>query len=310
LIVPAAPAVAQDSRAQPETIMFPFAPPTDVPIHYRVTKTASGPHAPPERVLEEDLTFRSSADGYLLEVRAVSVSVAGRKISPENAGLSPLPMPEIVSLWVPITLRLDSFGRAISISNWDQTREAIKLIPSRLAQSAPAAFRSRASEAATNAIQPILQLGDTAAWTFVAAEWPPVLTYGGSPFRIDEPMTVTSIYMAFDGTVPVRLIHDVSVSRHPDGGLVLDETQQPDQADFHAAVAQFYEGLAKSMSAQALAAKRANDSALKSNLRRTSTTHIETDSNGVLQSGYWEVRYQQADGIVASSEKVAFEKRP
>jgi len=279
----------------------------DVPLHFRVAKFEVGEHKQPDRVYDEELTYHATAGGYLLTIKTLSISVAGHVIRTPEAASVILPMPDIIELASPIALRLGPAGRTIMVDDWDNLRGSIHLLPVRLALSAPVAAQARVREAATNAIQPIISVDAVGAWNFLAAEWPPMLAYGGVQFPLDEALATANVHYLFDGAVPVKLSHEVWVTRRAAGGFALDEEQQPDQADFARAVSQFYDQLAKSMSPQTLAARRAIDADLQKDLVRTARIHVETDGAGAVESGYWEVTYTRADGTIAAGERVWFE---
>jgi hypothetical protein len=302
-------ALARQSRQQSEreTITVPFSPLLDTPLHFRIIKTEVGAHKPPDRVYDQELTYHATAGGYLLTVKTFSIWVNGQVFYPLDASSGFLPIADVISLASPITLRLGPTGRVIEVNDWDDLRNFIRHLPDRLAGTALVGARGRVRENATTAIQPIVQVDSVGAWNFLAAEWPPMLGFGGAQLPLDETLTTSNVHNLFDGAVPVKLNHQVRVTRRADGGLALDETQRPNHADFASAVSQFYDQLATSTSPKALAARRAIDADLRQDLVRTATTHVELDANGAFQSGYWIVTNQRADGTMETGERVSFE---
>lgn len=291
---------AQEAAPVPgERISFPFDPPLDQVLRYRVVKSGSGR---PAVALEQALTYRRIENGYLLEVATRKVVISGHTFTPESPGLMLIGPEETISLAAPITLRLDALGRVTAVDDWDKVKDTIRAMPDRIAAELPEADRDRMRDLIARSFDPVLQVSDKGAFALVAKEWPPMLTFNSAPFEIGKNVTSQSRYFLFDGQLPVSLQHNALVERTTDGGLVLTELQHTNTDEFREAWRRFSANMPVEM-----AARREADLRRMSELHRNSTTHVEVDSAGVLRRGYWEVRMVN-EGVIAEATRVEFER--
>jgi len=288
----------------PATVRVEFHPPLGKVFRYHVTKTTRAEISGPPTELDQELSFEQIAAGHLLHIGTTKIERGGQTFTPESAYTLMIPAEDAVSLLTPITLRLGPSGRIIAVHDWDKIRDVIRTIPDRVLPQLPESVRENARPRIESGLQGIIQVSDQGAVAFIAKEWPPTLTYGGATFEVGKTVTTTSSYYLFDGSVPVDLIHDVIVVPRAGGGLVLTETQHTDTESFASAIASY--AAQTPLPDQDEAARQANIARMRE-FERVSTTHLELDEDGVLLSGYWEVRMER-EGVVGESTKVTFER--
>jgi len=307
LLVPGSPALGQDAATTAgEQISFPFNPPLDQPMRYRVAKATVGTFALPGVELEQELTFHLAEGGYLLEIKTSKVVKAGRTYTPQNLDAIALGAGESIALAALITLRLSPSGHVTAVDNWDEVKATIGALPDRVAAQLPPAQRQRVREMIAGGVRQMMQTSDRGAIAFIASEWQPMLSYGLAQFELGKAATTRSQYNLFDAAVPVSAVHNVLVERAADGGLTLTDTQETDMEEFQAAQRQLMEQARASAPPELIAAREA-DLARMTGYHREGTTHLKVDQFGILESGFWEVRMER-DGNVGESTKVTFER--
>lgn len=128
LLLLAAPVLAQPPASTPspavpavDVLRVRFAPPLDQPIRYRLTFDEVDEGRPIKMVAIQEVRFARNGDGYLLELRWLTLNIDGQTFDMTRADL-PIP-PSLMLLFQPLTLELSGRGEILRIRDWNKVRQ-------------------------------------------------------------------------------------------------------------------------------------------------------------------------------------------
>lgn len=224
-----------------EELRLPFAPPTGVPLRYRIANDYEGPNAPVDSLAEQTLIFGTLPGGDL-QVTMVThtIAVAGKTYTPESE-LHELPLVGDAALLLgPIRFRLSPQGAIKRIENWDEYRENLRLMPA-IAVAGAETEREREAVRRAMGAETLPQPNPEAAAMASTPLWRQLFGYGGSAVVPGEKRAWSYEQPFLGGAAKLVIATELTVTPLPDGTTRLERTVVTDPVGFAEAAAPGWE---------------------------------------------------------------------
>jgi len=209
-------------------LLVPFAPPLGRDILYDLTITKTRPEKAPQKAeIRQSLRYERSGDGYVLEIRYLSVS-NGETVIDLTSGKPAAVVPaEMITYFEPVSFDLDADGSLVRVRNWDALKTRYATLPDRLVADRTAEEAAFIRNGVETMLRPILQMSAEAAINVVMKGWPSFLGFGGTELEDGVEYELESALPASILPFPIPVTIKSTLSRGEGGDLDYHQVSAP-----------------------------------------------------------------------------------
>lgn len=219
---------AKADGTAPALLTIPFAPPLGRDILYDLTITKSRPDKPSQKAdIRQSLRYERSGDGYVLEIRYLSIATGGTVID-LTSGKPDAAMPaEMITYFEPVSFDLDSEGSLVRVRNWDALKSRYATLPDRLVAGKTPEEAAFIRNGVETMLRSILQMSAEAAVNLVMKGWPSFLGFGGTELEDGVDYELESVLPASVLPFPIPVTIKSTLTRGEGGDLDYHQESAP-----------------------------------------------------------------------------------
>lgn len=203
----------------------PFSPPVNEPLHYRITRSFEGVHAPLAYVTDQILTFSAGiGDGWQLKIETRSVTAGGKTFTPTSDFAQMLVQDHVTWLHAPMTVELAANGSLLRMADWQSYGQGLTklpiVIPARSANGDP-----QSRSAMKKMIQDTLRqfaAGPAERAISLATPWNDLLGYGMREYTPGTAREWSTMETFMKGEAVVTYDGKTTFTPQTDGGMVVE----------------------------------------------------------------------------------------
>lgn len=291
---PSYPAHASENPDAPY-IEIPFDPPTDAPLRYRLVNERIADGKTRTGILDQELRYRPTQDGYELTITTLSMSDGDHVITPQTVVDNPATA-EMLAMLAPVTIALDADGAALHIVDWNAHRQRLARIPRLMSELDPANAGEDGEKAVERMIAPFVAASAEDAVDLLIKHWPTVIGWGGTMLSAGEEYEYSGEVQS--PLVPVTLVQESTLilGATATGDISLSVLEETESGAILEAMLSYFEklGSADDPRHQAMMSRLATEMADARNTNRVEI--VFRAGTGTIQSARIEREFEFAIG--------------